>query len=124
MSGISKEFFRRVYLRDRMVLIPIIVAVVLQLLTWGFLLWQGLALRGEANIPLHYNIYFGVDLIGPWYGIFFPAGFGFLALLINIVFIGIAYEWQRLLSYLFSLGTVLVELILLVASVFIILLNS
>lgn len=123
MALFFREFLRRVFLRDHIVLWPLLAAVILQILNWGFLIWRGLPLQNQETIPLHYNIYFGVDLLGPWYGIFLPAGFGFLALVINTVLVILIYEKQRLLAYFFAASTALLELILLAASFFTILLN-
>lgn len=123
MVDFSKEFLRRVFIRDRLIFVSGIAALILDFITWGSLLWRGLPLRARGFLPLHYNIYFGVDLVGPWYGIFAGAAFGFIALVVNALVIGMIYERDRLMSHLFAVGTVFIELILLLASIFIILLN-
>lgn len=87
------------------------------------MLWRGLPLRSEAIIPLHYTIYFGIDLIGAWYLIFLPVLIGLSFLMINIVIIAAVYPRLKPFSYMFALGTAFVELIFLVSSAFSILLN-
>jgi hypothetical protein len=123
MALFSREFLRRVFYRDRLIFVSLAVAFGLQVVLWALLLWRAAPLAGAAHLPLHYNIYFGVDLLGPGYGLFFPAGFGLLVLLLNVVFIGITYEWQRLLAHVFAFVTAFLELILLTGSLFIMLLN-
>lgn len=123
MAKISKEFLKRVFTRDRIVSISAIVAVILHFITWILLIWRGLPLANRGFLPLHYNIYFGVDLIGPWYELFIPVLFGLGALIINFFLITLIYERRRLFAHFFSLGTVLLELIILTASFFMILLN-
>lgn len=123
MAELTKAFLKRVYLRDRVVLIALIVAFGIQIVNWILLLSRGLAFWGAPSVPLHYTIYFGIDLVGPGYGIFFGPAFGLLILILNGVVISITYEWHRLLAYVFSVGTVFIELLLLVASIFILLLN-
>lgn len=123
MKLFSREFLRRVFLRDRIVLYSLLVALLLQAFTWGFLIWRVLPLQDQALMPLHYNIYFGIDLLGPWFGVFLPAGFGLAACMVNTLFIIFMYERQRLLAHFFAICTALIELILLVASFFMMLLH-
>src|SRR3989338_8212428 len=57
--------------------------------------WQGgpQGVGSETlSLPLHYNIYFGVDQFGPWQWLFLPAAIGFGILLVNI---GIQAAFQR-----------------------------
>lgn len=87
-------------------------------------IWQLFpGLQNKLAIPLHYNIHFGVDLFGAWWQIFTIPAVGTLILFIN--FVGALYLWRRekVLSYFFATGTVLIELIFLVGMVFIVLLN-
>ena len=123
MSFASREYLKRVFLRDRLVLIPLVIAACFVVLNWALMLWRGLPLRQESIIPLHYTIYFGIDLIGPWYLIFLPALVGFLFLILNAIIIAVNYERRRPFSYLFALGTTFIELVLLVGSAFSILIN-
>ncbi|MFA6909244.1 MAG: hypothetical protein WC289_05195 [Patescibacteria group bacterium] len=52
------------------------------LIVQGILL--ALRLHPTADpVPLHYNIYFGIDLIGAWWHIFLFPGIGLLILLLN-----------------------------------------
>lgn len=123
MVSFSKEYVRRVFLRDRLILYPLCGAVVVHILMWGLLLWRGLPLRTQTLVPLHYTIYFGIDLVGPWYGIFTGAVLGLIVLVVNIIMIFTIYERYRLFAYFFAIGTTLLELMLLVGSIFTILLN-
>ena len=74
-------------------------------------------------IPLHYNIYFGIDRYGPWYGIFLPAGIALIILVLNIVFASMFVLREPLLAKWFVWGTVIAIAVLLLATVFIVLLN-
>jgi hypothetical protein len=73
-------------------------------------------------IPLHYNIFFGIDQFGPWTSVFVLPLIGFVCLLINLL---VAVHWRReaIISYLLLVTTAAVELILAFAMVFIILLT-
>ena len=74
-------------------------------------------------IPLHYNIYFGVDKFGPWYFVFEMSVFGLVVLFLNTWLAARYFERERALSAFFSLISFLVQILLLAAMYFTILLN-
>ena len=78
----------------------------------------------DSLLILHYNIYFGVDLLGLWWQAYI------LPVLCFVLFLGhfslaryFYYQHERVAAYLFLLGFVLVSLSLLVASVAIVYIN-
>ncbi len=78
---------------------------------------------GDPFIPLHYNIYFGVDRFGPWYDVFALPIIGAGLLLLNLVFEGMYVAREHVLAKFFATATLVAEAILLVSMVFIVLLN-
>lgn len=64
----------RVFLRDKFILIAVCSAIGLNLLAWLFLAVK--IPRSAEPIVLHYNIYFGPDLIGDWYRAFLAPALG------------------------------------------------
>jgi hypothetical protein len=62
---------------------------------WGILRWFP---RNQTVSPLHYTIYFGINLTGRWYEIFILPAVGFLALISHLIIgrlVGHAM-WRRL----------------------------
>lgn len=101
-----------------------ILSAILVFLTFLLPLWKILPLAGEQGfIPLHYNIYFGIDRFGPWYFAFVPPMLGLTLLLINLIFQATFYRREKILSHFFAVATVFAEALLFVAMVLIILLN-
>lgn len=74
-------------------------------------------------LPLHYNIFFGVDKYGPWYSVFQLPAFGLFVLLLNIYLAAKFFERERILSLFIVCSTLAVQITLLAAVYFIILLN-
>ncbi len=74
-------------------------------------------------IPLHYNIYLGVDQLGAWNQIFILPILGFCLFLFNLFIQTIAFRREKLLAFMIAVATVLVEFIFLGAMVLIVLLN-
>ncbi len=97
---------------------------ILLLLTIALPVWRILPLAGEKPfIPLHYNVYMGVDAFGPWYDIFILPALGTALFFVNLAFQAAFFERERVLSVFFAVATLVTELILFVAMVLIVLLN-
>jgi len=77
----------------------------------------------QASIPLHYNIYLGIDSFGTWTMAFIRPALGLLFLFINSFVAFLIYYKRELLSYFLVFSAVLIQLILLVATILIILIN-
>lgn len=73
--------------------------------------------------PLHYNIHFGVDLIGAWWRVFMPTIVGFVILIVNSILAAVYWKKYRMLSYFCLTMTTGLMFFLVLASVFITLLN-
>jgi hypothetical protein len=101
-----------------------LLSALLVLLSFLLPAWRIVPLaQSQPYLPLHYNIYFGIDRFGPWYFVFFPALLGLILLLLNLIFQVALFKREHVLSLFFSISTVFTELILFIAVVFIVLLN-
>lgn len=74
-------------------------------------------------IPLHYNVYVGVDAFGAWYQVFVPALFGAAALAVNLGIQAWAVRREPALAAFLAIATIAVEAVVLVATVLTVLLN-
>ena len=104
--------------QDRTVYYGFILAAAFNLLLWIFIFYN--LITDEAIIPLHYNVYFGVDLIGSKWQLLKLPFIGLIVLLINLFLSFKAYRYERVNSYFLIIGAVLVEFILLAAGFLII----
>ncbi|MEK9130970.1 MAG: hypothetical protein AAB429_02545 [Patescibacteria group bacterium] len=77
----------------------------------------------QGIISLHYNVYFGVDLLGRWFRIFDLPVFGLILLVANMFFARLLWSKERLLSFFFAVTALLLEIVLFAAMVLITLLN-
>ncbi len=100
---------------------PVVFLSALFALAINVVLWVYVARHTQASVesvPLHYNIYFGIDLLGPWwYSFFFPA-IGTGVFLANSVLTVLVYRKERVAAFFFSLASALIELFLLLAVYF------
>ena len=81
---------------DKIVIFGFVFSLIANTYTW-WLLYTNYKDYSEY-VPLHYNIYFGIDLYGPWYQILLIPASGFLIIFINTVLSYILYKRVRLLS--------------------------
>ena len=101
-----------------------IVSGVLLSLTLALPAWRILPIASTTPfIPLHYNVYMGIDESGPWQQVFVLPAIGFVLLLVNTIFQVFLHKREKVLSTFFAIATVASEAILLVSMVLIVLLN-
>jgi hypothetical protein len=110
----------RLFLRDRWVRILFLPALAINLICVALLVT--FFPNGE-NVPLHYNVNFGIDFIGASSQIYALPLVGLVLLMVNS-FVGV-WVWRRdrVLSYFIGTGTLMVAVIVVVAAVLSILLN-
>lgn len=82
----------RALLRERIVWIPLAVALLLNLVTWAYLGW--FIRPTEELLILHYTIDFGIDFLGRWLSVFAVPLIGLLFGVVNAVIIW--WFWQRM----------------------------
>lgn len=74
-------------------------------------------------LALRYNIFFGIDLIGPWWHVFLYPLIGLGIILVNFTVSYLTYLKEKLISIFFALAGAIVQLLILFYAVLIILLN-
>jgi hypothetical protein len=101
-----------------------LVSLALVILMFAVPAWKIVPLHEVSPfIPLHYNIYIGIDRFGPWYYVFLPGVLGLTLLFVNTVFQAVFYRREKVLSAFFAVATAFAELTLFVAMVLSVLLN-
>jgi hypothetical protein len=104
--------------------VTFVISFVLLALLFALPIWRIVPLaESQPFLPLHYNIYFGVDRFGPWYQVFVLPVLGLVFLLSNLFFQTIFYKREKFLTLLFAYTTIVIEVVLLVAMALIVLLN-
>lgn len=78
---------------------------------------------GKTAVPLHYNIHVGVDMVGPWWQIYLVPAIGLVTMVINVVLARFMWTRDPMLSHVAMAATAVIELLLLVAMIFIVFLS-
>ncbi len=110
------------YLKNRIIQINLAASIILNALLWAVLLYN--IKPQETPLMLHYNIYFGIDLIGNWYQVLYIPISGLIIFLINLAFSFIIHNKDKVLSYFSLIISSISQLILLVAGILVVLLNQ
>ena len=78
----------------------------------------------DFPLILHYNVFFGVDIIGAWWQVFFLPGMGLFILAVNtfLAFLLFARK-ERIAAYIFLLASFFVQAGLAISSASLILIN-
>ncbi|OGY47425.1 MAG: hypothetical protein A3J65_04735 [Candidatus Buchananbacteria bacterium RIFCSPHIGHO2_02_FULL_45_11b] len=107
--------------RDGFVKFNLFLSLLLNTGLWAGLFWR---LKGfSESVPLHYNIYFGIDRLGPYYQLFFLPFLGLLFILINFSLGAAFFSKEKLLSQILAGVGSFSQLIFILASIFILLVN-
>ncbi len=95
-----------------------ILGVIINLACWVFLLYS--LEPTDHPVPLHYNIYFGIDLIGNWYHLYFMPLSGLVILLVNAFLLKSLREKEIFIKYVIVAASSFCQLIILIATIFIV----
>ncbi len=116
---VTRSFFK-IFLRDRIITAAFLFGVFVNSITWFNLLRIQ---KTDEILPLHYNIYFGIDYMGGWYSLFIVPLFGLIVLLFNFLLSLFIHFKDKFLSYSLSVVALFVQMILLTASFAIVWIN-
>lgn len=125
-NGLIAKINNSLFLRDRYIVWSIITNLIalIFLAIFLFIRIKPLADAGVGEIPLHYNVYFGIDLIGAWYQVFIMPALGFIILAINSVLAYNLYLKEKILSYSLIGSGLIASIFLIIAGIFIVLINA
>ena len=122
LTGGFRSFFAQEYFQSHIAVWLIIMSGIANLANW-----IGLAVfvkPVDYPIILHYNVYFGVDMLGDWRQVFILPGIGLLFFIANFYLSLYFYRRkERIASYLLLMATLMVQLSLVVASASLIIIN-
>lgn len=115
-SILKSDFFRQRFIR-----INLFLSLFLNLGMWFFLAFK--AGSFSDIIYLHYNIYFGIDLIGKWHQVFFFPSLGIFFFIVNFLLGAVVFSQEKILSYFLAFSSSIIQLILILALIFLMVVN-
>jgi len=116
------RILRSMFLQDRLLIFLLIASVAMNLA-----IYMALAVligRPAEAVVLHYNVYFGINLIDNWPRLYVLPGVGTFVWLVNTSLAVALYRGQRLLAYQLIVTTAVLEVCLAAAGAMIIFVNT
>ena len=104
-------FFKNDYWQNKNIVFVLIFSLLINIFFW-FSLWY-LTMSYKGNIPLHYSIYFGIDLLGNREEIFKLPFIALLIFLINFILSFILYKKEKIFSYFLLIASFTAQIFLL-----------
>lgn len=112
----------KLFFSQRLVIWPLIISIAVNICMWGYIL---IVFPPTAEIVfLHYNILFGVDLVGPWWRLLMTPILGLVILFVNLCIAWVSYQYDRLIAVVLLSSALLMQVLLLLATYQIIFFNT
>ena len=108
---IIELFKNNLFRRDRVVLLGLFVGLVSNFFIWWIVFYKIQNIEDNL-IPLYYNIYFGIGLIGQTKELFKLPQIGLAIYLINFCLAYFIYSKTKFFSYILLICSIIVQLLL------------
>ncbi|OGY45448.1 MAG: hypothetical protein A3A24_02210 [Candidatus Buchananbacteria bacterium RIFCSPLOWO2_01_FULL_46_12] len=109
------------YWSNRLIKFNLLFSLLVNILVW--LILVRLIRNFSESIIFHYNIYFGVDLLGNWYEIFWLPASGLFIIFLNFILASLFSEKEKIISYFLVSASSLVQVLIFLASLTVIFIN-
>jgi len=117
-----KQFFSQEFFRSALVHWVLIGALILNAANWGLIAF--FIRPVDFPIILHYNVYFGVDVIGAWWQVYFLPLVGLAILGINAILGYLFYQQrERIVAHLLMLATFIAQVGITIAVICLLIIN-
>ncbi|MEI7741526.1 MAG: hypothetical protein WCJ29_03410 [bacterium] len=114
----------RASVKDRLLVTSFVAALVVFVVNAFLVAWKMGGIGAEqSNVALHYSIFFGVDRVGDWKQVFYLPILGGLSLAVNFALAIAMYSSERFVSHALGVISLLVNLLLIIGTVFVIITN-
>ena len=117
----KKHYPIKLYLKTLPNSLIFVLSLVINVATWFWLFWQ--ISPQDEMIFLHYNILFGVDYVGPRWGIALLPITGLVIIVFNAALGWYFYNKDKFISYLLNSIALLSQIFLLIAGSILVFLN-
>ncbi len=121
-NGMARSIYPlKLYFKQPAIFVMAILSLLANAFVWFWLLYK----IGPQQDPifLHYNILFGVDLIGEWWRIVYLPITGFFILVVNFILGWVLFHKDRLIAYILNAISLICQVFLLIATLLIVFLN-
>jgi hypothetical protein len=117
-----RNFFSQEFFKSALMQWVLIGALILNGINWGLIAF--FVRPVDFPIILHYNVYFGVDVIGAWWQLYFLPAIGLIIMIVNTVLGYLFYQKkERITAHLLMLATFIAQISMTVAVASLLIIN-
>lgn len=117
-----KRFFSQEFFQSGMIQWSLIGSLIISAVNLGVMIF--FIRPVDFPVVLHYNVYFGVDMVGRWWQAYFLPGLGLGVLWVNTTLGYLFYKQkERIVAHLLLLASLVVQIAVSIAVASIILIN-
>jgi len=109
------------YFKDKIIRWSLGFSIVFNLLVW-VLFYFRIPIQVEP-IALRYNIYVGINLIGPWHHVFWFPLAGLIIIIFNFILAKKLFKSEKILAHFLTLTALICQILLSVHGVLIVMMN-
>lgn len=125
----EEKFFLKIFtsliFKDRFFQVVFGIAIIINIINLIVIFWKFPPPNNpEKLLPLHYNIYFGIDFVGEWRTIFIIPAVGFFFTVINFILADIIYVRDKVIGYFLAGESIVVQVLMLLATYAVISINQ
>ena len=110
------------FFKDKIIKFNLIGSLLVNILLW-VLFYFRIPFQVEPII-LRYNIYVGINLIGPWWHIFYFSLAGLGVIFLNFILAKLIYKKNRLLAHFLVFISLICQIILLIEGILLVMMNG
>jgi len=116
------KFFSQEYFRSSLIQWVLIGSLIVNVANWALIAFFNRPV--DFPIILHYNVYFGVDVIGDWWQVYLMPLIGLLILLVNAILGYLFYQQkERIVAHLLMLASFVAQIGISIAVASLLLIN-
>lgn len=115
LKKILSEIAKNNFWQDKFNMIVILNSLILNISIWLFLAFR--LKPSEYPVPLHFNIYFGIDVIDDWTSAFIIPIIGLIVVILNMVLSIVIYPREKFISHFLVSSSLFIQILLFLAAI-------
>lgn len=110
-----KKIIKNDFWKDKFSMLVLLTNALLNIFIWLFLVFK--LKPSEYPVPLHFNIYFGIDVIDKWSQAFIIPGIGIVIIFLNLFISYFVFSKEKFIAHFLLTSSLFVQILLFLAGI-------
>ena len=110
-----QNIIKNKFWRDKFSMFVLLTNIFFNISIWIFLIFR--LEPSEYPVPLHFNIYFGIDVIDQWSQAFLIPGIGLVVIFLNLILSYLIFSKEKFVAHFLLSGSLFVQILLFLAGI-------